>query len=59
MMRVVPIAVYRQGIRYVVAEAMVDVPDDTDMRDLEVNITEPQLTKIQASTEGFTMPKEQ
>lgn len=44
---VMPIVVYRQGIRYVVAEAMVDVEDDVDnIHDLEIDITNPILTRI-------------
>lgn len=47
MKKTVHIAVYRNGIRYIVAEAMVDVPDDIENLDeLEVDITHPQLTKI-------------
>ena len=47
MKKVVPIAVYRNGIRYVVAEAMVDVPDDIEnLHKLEIDITKPQLTQI-------------
>lgn len=41
-----PIAVYRNGIRYVVAEAMVEVPDDTPVHNMEIDITSPQLTQI-------------
>jgi hypothetical protein len=59
--KVVPIAVYRNGIRYVVAEAMVEVPDDTqNLHKLEVDITEPQLTMIRESVteNSFSLPKE-
>jgi hypothetical protein len=61
MKKVLPVAVYRNGIRYVVAEAMVEVPDDFESLHLyEVNITEPQLSLIQENVENnhFSFPKE-
>jgi hypothetical protein len=43
---VLPIAIYRKGIRYKVAEAMIDVEDGTNVRNLEIDITRPILTEI-------------
>jgi len=45
--RTLPVAVYRNGIRYVVGEAGVEVDDDEiDLNNVEINITNPVLSKI-------------
>ena len=46
--RNIPIAVYRDGIRYVVGEAGVEVNDDDTInwRNTEINITNPILSEI-------------
>lgn len=54
-----PIVIYRKGVRYVVAEAMVEVDDDVETKhDLEINITEPQLTMIQDNTKHYSLGKD-
>lgn len=45
MKKVVPIAIYKKGIRYKVAEALVEV-GDVDIKGLEIDITSPILTEI-------------
>lgn len=46
--RTVPVAVYRDGIRYVVGEAGIEVEDDDNINwsNVEVNITNPVLSEI-------------
>lgn len=46
--RTVPVAVYRDGIRYVVGEAGVEVDDDGTINwsNTEINITNPVLSEI-------------
>jgi hypothetical protein len=49
--KTVPVAVYRKGLRYVVGEAMVEIDttlyDGVNLNEVEINITQPVLTKIQ------------
>lgn len=46
--RTLPVAVYRDGIRYVVGEAGVEMNDDdtVNWRNVEINITNPVLSEI-------------
>lgn len=46
--RTLPVAVYRDGIRYVVGEAYVEVSDDdtVNLQNVEINITNPVLSEI-------------
>ncbi len=57
--RTVPVAVYRNGIRYVVGEAGVEVDDDgtVNWRNTEINITNPVLSEIIPSVKegGFSI----
>lgn len=58
--RTVPVAVYRKGLRYVVGEAMIEI-DDTlydgvNLNEVEINITQPVLTKIQKGVDEGTGP---
>ena len=55
----VPVVIYRNGKRHVVAEGVIEVPDDVNTTNKEVNITEAQLSFIQTGMEeAYSLPKD-
>ena len=48
MKKTLPVTVYREGLRYVVGEAMVDIDEnfEIDWKKAEIDITHPIVTEI-------------
>ena len=62
MKKSVHIVVYRDGLRYVVGDATVEVDEnmDIDWKKAEINITNPEITEMLSDHgEGYSLAKEQ
>lgn len=61
MRKSVHVVVYRDGIRYVVGDATVEVDDDfqIDWSKAEINITKPEITEmLEGTAHGYSLGKD-